>query len=346
MISKFSTILSFSLLLLTGIINNAQAQVDYRFSQFLQSPLPVNPAYSGIEDFVDIKIGYRMQWAGFEGAPTNMFLSGNSAFKISQNNDYKDRGTRLFEPPAYNEKETDDEFGYRKGNRQGISFYLLQNQDGGFSNLAGYANYAYHLRISRQLIWAVGAGVGYEFNKFDPININVLNPTNDIAYLSYLKGKNQKSNINLNVGTVIYHKQFFIGYAALNAISYNISSTNTNYSEQVSVFTQTIQLGFRYKWKYGYLITPNILFRIRPENPIEIIGGIRGRILDKAWFGLQYTYLGAVGISAGTYITPNIGFNYSYEFPTSSINRASAGSHEIILAFKLNNKNYSRAYLW
>ncbi len=325
---------------------SGRAQVDYRFAQFQQNPLPVNPAFSGIEDFVDIKLGYRMQWVGFDNAPTSMFLSGNMALKISPGNDFKDRGVRLFEANAYNEKETSDEFGYRKGKRQGVSFYMLQNQDGGFSNLATYFSYAYHLRITNQLIWSVGAGVGYEFNKFDPTGISVLNPNNDQAYLSYLNNRNQKSNLNLNVGTLIYHKQFFLGYSALNAVSYNIGGSNDFFNEQVSQFTQTVQVGFRHKWKYGYLITPSLLLRIRNENPIEIIASIRARVHDKIWGGLQYSYRGAVSISAGTYITKNIGFNYAYEFPTSQLNRNTSGSHELIMAFKLNNKNYSRAYLW
>jgi len=324
----------------------AQAQVDYRFEQFMQNPLPVNPAFSGIEDFVDLKVGYRVQWAGFEDAPKNLFLSGNMAFKISPRNDFKDKGVRLFEANAYNEKETDNDFGYRKGKRSGLSFYLLQNTDGGFSNLAGYVNYAYHLRITQQLIWSIGAGVGYEFNRFNPSNISVLNPTNDQTYLSYLNGENNKSTVNFNVGTIIYHKQFFLGYSALNVGSINISSTNATFSEQVTKMTHTAQIGFRYRWRYGYLITPSLLVKIRPNNPVEIIGALRARIHDKIWAGLQYSYLGSVSISAGTYITKNIGFNYAYAFPTSQIYRATLGSHEFILAIKLNNKNYSRAYLW
>ena len=323
------------------------AQLDYRFNQFMQNPLPVNPAFSGIEDFVDIKLGYRAQWAGFEGAPTNIFLSGNMAFQISPGNDFKDRGIRLYEPEAYNEKENNEEFGYRKGRRHGASFYMLQNSDGGFFNLGAFANYAYHLRITNQLVWSVGAGVGYEFSRFDVDGIMVLNPTNDATYLAYAnENRNQRSNLKLNLGTLLYHRQLFIGYSVINAVDYNVGGTNPFFNEQSVEMTHAIQAGFHYKWRYGYLITPSLLVRIRPNNPTEYIAMIRGRVHDKAWAGVQYTYNGAVGLSLGTYLTSNIGFNYAYEFPTSQIRRATAGSHEFILAIKLNNKNYSRAYLW
>jgi type IX secretion system PorP/SprF family membrane protein len=339
-----------ALLIVLGIISvtnhNSFAQIDYRFTQFLQNPVPVNPAFAGIDDFVDIKLGYRTQWAGFDNAPTSMYLSSNMALRITPGNNFKDRGVRLYEANAYNEKETDREFSYRKSDRSGLGFYMLQNQDGGFQNLAVFANYAYHIRITRELVWSIGAGFGFEYNKFDPSGISVLNPTNDPTYLSYLNGKNQKSNININVGTIVYHKQFYLGYSAINAGSFNISGDNTTYVKQVTQLTHTAQIGFRYKWKYGYLITPSILVKILPDNPVQVIGTLRARIHDKIWGGVQYTYLGAVGISVGAYITPNIGFNYAYDFPTSQINRATFGSHEVILAIKLKNKNYSRAYLW
>lgn len=85
---------------------------------------------------------------------------------------------------------------------------------------------------------------------------------------------------------------------------------------------------------------------MRRDQPIEAIGALRMRYHDKVWGGLQYTFLGAVGLSAGFYLTHNVALNYGYEFPTSKINRVSTGSHEVVLAFKLNNQNYSRAYLY
>ena len=324
----------------------ALAQTDYRYTQFLQNPLPVNPAFTGIEDFVDLKIGYRAQWAGFEGAPTSMFLSTNLAFKLSSGNDYKDRGIRLFEANAYNEKETDDEFGFRKGKRQGFGMYLMQNQDGQFTNLNGYLSYAYHLRITNQLIWSVGAGVGYEFNKFDPSGLTVNNPANDPTYQAYLNSDSRKSNLNINVGTVIYHRQFWLGYSAINAGTFNLGGSNAFYSEQTNVLTHSVQIGFRYRWRYGYWITPSLLMRMQANRPMEMIGAVRVRLQEYFWAGLQYSYLRGVSLSVGTLISKLVSFNYAYEFPTSQINRATLGSHEIILAIRLHNHNYSRAYLW
>lgn len=343
------SIIHVSLLFILVGLSSTQvfAQLDYRFTQFYQNPLPVNPAYSGIEDFVDVKAGYRTQWAGFDNSPTYLVGSANLAFKISPNNKFKHRGIRLFEAEAYNSIETDDNFGFRKAKRHGIGFFVMQNTDGGFQNSGAFLNYAYHINLTNQLVWSVGAGVGYEFNKFDPSGISVLNPDLDATYQAYIKGDNQKSSVDFNLGTVIYHKQFFIGYSLLNAGKLMIPGKNNEFNDLANPLTHNVQLGFHYrKWRYGYLVSPLLIFNMRRDQPIEIIGALRLRYHDKIWGGIQYTYLGALGISTGFYLTPNVSLNYGYEFPTSKINRVSAGSHELILGFKLNNKNFSRAYLY
>jgi len=323
------------------------AQIDYRFTQFYQNPLPVNPGFAGIEDFVDIKVGYRTQWAGFDSSPTHMIASANMAFKVSPGNEYKHRGVRLFESEAYNSIERDGDFGYRKSKRHGVGVYVMQNSDGGFSNSTAFLNYAYHLNLTNQLVWSVGAAVGYEYNTFDVSGISVLNPDFDLTYQAYLQGDNQKSSFNINLGTVIYHKQFYLGYSLLNATKIIVPGNNTTYNELTNPLTHNVQFGFRYrKWRYGFLVSPYLMVNLRKDQPIEVIGALRMRYHDKLWGGIQYTLLGSVGLSGGFYLTKNIALNYGYEFPTSKISRVSAGSHEVILSFKLNNKNYSRAYLY
>ena len=328
------------------IPRNSLAQFDFSYGQYQQNPISVNPAFAGIEDFVDVKLGYRKQWVGIDNSPSHAFISANMALKISENNDFKHRGVRLFEAEAYNELEKPDNFGYRKGNRHGVAVNLMENSDGGFQNFSAYINYAYQLRITRQLIWSIGAGFGYEFNQFDPSGISVLNPTNDITYQNYLLGKNQKNSVNLNLGTIVYHQDFYLGYAAKNVVSSVISGDNKDFNDQINKLNQTVVFGYNYKYKYGVTITPGLLVGFTPDNPVQVLVSLRANWHDKFWGGLQYTYLGEAAISLGFYITPNFGLNYAYAYPTTQLGRSTSGSHEVVLAFKLKNRNYSRAYIY
>ena len=57
--------------LLTSV---AYAQQVPQYSQYNRNQYMVNPAAAGVYDFVDITIGGRMQWLGFENAPKTSYL--------------------------------------------------------------------------------------------------------------------------------------------------------------------------------------------------------------------------------------------------------------------------------
>lgn len=39
----------------------------------------LNPALSGIDSYIDLKLGHRQQWSGLEGAPSTQYISVNTA---------------------------------------------------------------------------------------------------------------------------------------------------------------------------------------------------------------------------------------------------------------------------
>ena len=68
------------------------AQQSFQFAQYQQTALFYNPAFSGIEDFIDVKVGFRKKWAGLDSSPTSGFVSGNLAFEMSEGHKYKRQG--------------------------------------------------------------------------------------------------------------------------------------------------------------------------------------------------------------------------------------------------------------
>ena len=69
MIKKYSIIL----FIIFGI-NNVQAQ-DIHFSQFMENPLLLNPAYAGMDNALNITSRYRNQWQGLPGNPSFLKLN-------------------------------------------------------------------------------------------------------------------------------------------------------------------------------------------------------------------------------------------------------------------------------
>jgi type IX secretion system PorP/SprF family membrane protein len=71
-----------SLLLLLATLS-AQAQQDPLYGLYLNNPLVINPAYTGLSNNLAVNVSYRRQWASFDGAPNA--LNANGAISLLHN---------------------------------------------------------------------------------------------------------------------------------------------------------------------------------------------------------------------------------------------------------------------
>src|ERR1700753_1941521 len=56
----------------------AVAQQRPQYTQYVFNNYLLNPALSGIENYTDVKAGYRSQWTGLQGAPVTSYLTVNA----------------------------------------------------------------------------------------------------------------------------------------------------------------------------------------------------------------------------------------------------------------------------
>src|SRR6476620_6299690 len=62
----------------------SKAQIDPLYAQYLNNPLLINPAYSGIHNNLNATASYRKQWAGFDGSPSTFNVNAHSSFNINK----------------------------------------------------------------------------------------------------------------------------------------------------------------------------------------------------------------------------------------------------------------------
>ncbi|MCZ6900282.1 MAG: PorP/SprF family type IX secretion system membrane protein [Bacteroidetes bacterium] len=321
-------------------------QQKVQFAQYQQAPVLYNPAFSGIEDFIDLKVGYRNRWVGVDNSPSTAFVIANLAFKISMSSEYKRKGIRLIEPEAYHKLETSEEFQWRKARRQGFAGWIIQNENGAVSEIGGFLGYAYHLPLSDYIIWSVGASAGVVNSNLDASNLTVTNPDVDPTYLAYLKDGGASTDAIINLGTVLYSRDWYVGYAANKVVVSNISNVN-NYGSLDNEMVHNFMIGLTYKpERYGYLIIPGAMVEYSANMPVMFTLNVRLRYEDAMWGGIGYRNDDSIYLSFGLYITQNIALNYAFEYSFSDFTGVNASTHEITLGFKLNNRNFSRAYMW
>lgn len=334
----------FVMLLLASL--SGYAQQSFQFAQYQQTALFYNPAFSGIEDFIDVKIGYRKRWAGMENSPSVGFLSGNMAFEMAEGHRYKRRGVRLVEPEAFHKLETDEEFQYRKSKRNGIGFAVAQMESGAITETGGFLSYAYHIPISDWIVWSVGASGLIEHRALDTNNLTVTDPTNDPTYQGYLADGGSRTSAIINLGTVLYARRWYIGYAANRASVSKISNSN-NFDKIPREMSHNFIIGISTnKPRYAFHMMPGAMVEYTPNLPVTYSLVLRMRYEDAIWGGLGYRSNDAAHLSIGMYLTNNVAFSYAFEYPLSAVTGLNVSTHEIVLALKLNNKNFSRAFMW
>jgi type IX secretion system PorP/SprF family membrane protein len=62
------------------VLHFAIAQQKPQYTQYVLNNLLINPAVTGIENYIDMKTGYRSQWTGLQGAPVTSYITGSLPF--------------------------------------------------------------------------------------------------------------------------------------------------------------------------------------------------------------------------------------------------------------------------
>ncbi|MTI27066.1 PorP/SprF family type IX secretion system membrane protein [Fulvivirga kasyanovii] len=66
--------------MLCWMYNQSEAQQDPLYAQYINNPLVINPAYTGINNVLNASLSHRAQWTSLEGAPNTTSLSAHSSF--------------------------------------------------------------------------------------------------------------------------------------------------------------------------------------------------------------------------------------------------------------------------
>jgi type IX secretion system PorP/SprF family membrane protein len=176
-----------ALLVLTTVLilgTSAQAQNDPLYAQYLNNPLVINPAYSGLNNNFNALISYRKQWTGFGG--------GASTANVSVH-------TSLAE------------------NKMGVGILLVQDKIGISKNTEMYGTYAYKIDLNdKSLSFGLQAG----FINFRNDN-NDLNPydVNDPTFSS----DQNVTKINLGAGAILKGDRYFFGLSVPRMLKNRVS---------------------------------------------------------------------------------------------------------------------------
>ncbi len=289
----------------------ARAQNDVQLTQYWAMPTYFNPGATGSTDFVRIRGGARLQWIGIDNAPKSFMGAADSPFKLF-------------------------------GKRLGAGVNVSQESLGLFRNLLINAQLSYRLKLFKGNL-GIGVQVGYYNTKFKGSEVFI--PDGD----DYHQGTDTSiptqdmtgNSVDLSAGLFYTHRYFTFGVSGLHLLNPKVS---LNMEGSESTEAQEYETELRrmvYFTGSGNIPVKNSLFSLQPSFLVKTdFAAFTAEVTMRATFrkflsfGVGYRWKDAVSVMVGAEFK-NFFLGYAYDYPTSAINKASSGSHELVAGYQL-----------
>ena len=302
------------------------AQTDAQFTQFYEVPSAYNPAAVGLTDYVRIRGAARLQWVGIDGAPQTFDVMANMPFKVF-------------------------------GKRFGTGLVMQQESIGLYSSLNLNAQIGYKIRkFGGEFTGAIQLGMYDQRFKgseaFVPDGDDYHQGADDAIPTTDLHG----TALDIGAGIWYQHKLWHAGISATHITAPTIKmggeSGEGGTDEAIYEFKAARTLYFMAGCN---IPIKNTLFELTPAMMVksdfsfttaEIMA--RARYNKFLSFGIGYRYDDAITATIAAEIK-NFYIGYSFDYATSALHSASAGSHEVVVGYSLKldlgekNKNRHRS---
>jgi type IX secretion system PorP/SprF family membrane protein len=276
-----------------------QAQQLAQYTQYVFNHFSINPAVAGSKDCLDVRLGYRKQWVGFDGAPTTGWASihGNLA-------------------------------GKKKGpthGKHGFGVFIESDNAGNWGYTRFVLAYAYHARLTQDSYLSFGLFGGAQQMKLNVGEIT-LTDFNDPA----VDGKASVLVLpDVTPGIWLYGKKSWAGFSIHHILARPIPDIGFE-----SRMTPHYMLsgGYRYRLGKKTSLTPSALMKFARAVPLamDINAMVEwNRVLG---LGVGYRNGDAVAFMMKVGFLQYFQLGYSYDLTTSKLRVAGSNTHEVILA--------------
>ncbi|MDR6341609.1 type IX secretion system PorP/SprF family membrane protein [Filimonas zeae] len=315
-------------------VSGVLAQQKPHYTQYVLNQYILNPALTGIENYTDIKISHRRQWAGLKDAPVTTYFTVHGALNKK---DYRTTATS-FQVDGTNPRGTDYWQDYSAAEpHHGIGMQVVNDQTGPLKNFSAYATYAYHIGIGARTSLSAGFGAGLSNVSLDANKLNFGNTQVDPAVYNSGSVNNMKPDIM--AGLYLYGADFFVGVSMQQLMGQSIYFSGNRIGQGSKLAPHLfVTAGYRMLLGEDWNLIPSVLLKSVSPLPVQFDINTKLQYHDFVWFGAGYRKSDGWNAMAGVNISHTVNLSYSYDYTTSALNTVSNGTHEVVLGFLLGNK--------
>ncbi|MEP7165656.1 MAG: type IX secretion system membrane protein PorP/SprF [Ferruginibacter sp.] len=328
-------------LILAGLCFSMMAigQAKPSYTQYILNNYILNPAITGIENYVDAKLSHRNQWTGINGAPVTTYFTIHGPIGKE---DLRTSATS-FQVPGDNPRGPEYWKQYAaSAPHHGLGLTILNDKAGYINRWSIGATYAYHKPLGYRTTLSAGLSLGISSVNLDRSKIvwGNLDP-NDPA-IGYSSGELKKIKPEIGAGLWLYSARYFVGLSVLNIIPGKAKFVANDKYGTYYTPNYFFTAGYRIALGDQVSLLPSFMLQYWQPQLLGVHVNAKLQLEDKLWVGASYRYSDLIaGYSgmAGINISNKINFSYAYEVASTSRLRAYTGNtHEIMIGFILGNK--------
>ena len=289
-------------LLISLLAIGSQAQQMAHFSQYLLNDFFLNPAIAGTKDYSPVRLTYRSQWAGFEGAPKTMGLSFHS--------NYLDN--------------------------MGFGGILINDKTGPLTQTGVELAYSYHIKVSDGAKLALGLSAKATQYSLDESQIT-LEETDDPTF----SGVSIATLVpDAGFGAYFFSESYFVGLSVPQLFQAKVRYNKDDESLNKEVRHYYLSGGYNFELNDDFSLQPSLLLKTVFTAPTTFDLNIKATYKNMFSLGVSYRLKDAIVAIIG-FEKENFILGYAYDVTISNVRKYSAGSHEIMLGYNIPNSKKS-----
>jgi type IX secretion system PorP/SprF family membrane protein len=290
------------LILIACAGEQAMAQQEAMYTQYMFNTLAINPAYAGSRNVTSATALYRSQWVGIQGAPTTATFS--------------------IDAPIDNKKI-------------GLGLQVFNDRLGITNTSGAFGSYAFRIRMDKGVL-ALGLQGGVSQYRADFTSVNLGSDTSpDAAFANNVN----KMLVDFGVGVYYSTDNFYLGLSSpqlLNNKLHNLTveGSNSLAGQDMHIFLAT---GYVFPLNEDLHLKPSVLIKYVKGAPIE--GDLNATLWIRDALGLGFQYRTEADISAMVefQVSPQVRIGYSYDRSTTPLVQYNSGSHEIMIRYEFGS---------
>jgi type IX secretion system PorP/SprF family membrane protein len=270
------------------------AQQDPLYSQYINNPFTINPAYAGFPNILTASVSYRQQWNGLEGDPQT--INANLHTSLLQN-------------------------------KMGAGLMIISDRLGGTKTTEAFSSIRYRINITNSKIFSFGMQAGFTNYQFDNTAVNIYDQGD-----TFFKGAVNEIKPNIGFGAILSDDRFFVGLSVPRILKSTIEASgglqNSLYTQHYYLMGSYIFIASE-----RVRIKPSALIKLVEGAPASLDLNAAIIFNQNYQAGILTRNFNTYGISLMG-IFSSFRFGYVMEVPTEKSVGTNFSTHELTVGFR------------